>query len=144
MYAALAEAGTLTRKAFIEEMTSKHGMTPAGASTYYVNAKAKAEGKEVKSYYKSKSQRASTSPTGQTASEQIKDDVLENASMFSIAVIAAGVVESAHSFMSEASAIERFNKLKPANKEKCMLVVGSPKEGTPIADLTPLEVPAQQ
>ena len=138
VYAELTEAGTLTRKLFIETMVSQHGMTPAGASTYYVNCKTKAAGKPLKSYYKSKSQRT----PAEVMTSQLDDAAGANAELFSIIVMTADnqKVDIVHSFMSEQSAAERFRTLKPTTQQRCIVVKGAPESGALISDLERIEV----
>lgn len=138
VYAALTEAGTLTRKLFIETMVSQHGMTPAGASTYYVNCKNKAEGKAVKSYYKSKSQRT----VAEVMTTQLEGQAQTEQDLFSIVVMTDDrtKVDIVHSFMTEAAAVDRFRQLKPASQDACVIVKGAPTSGALIADLDKVEV----
>lgn len=138
VYAELTEAGTLTRKLFIDTMVSQHGMTPAGASTYYVNCKNKAAGKPVKSYYKSKSQRT----PAEVMTSQLDDAAGANAQLFSIVVMSEDneKVEIVHSFMSEEAAADRFRNLKPLTQSRCVVVKGAPQTGDAIADLERIEI----
>ena len=142
VYNAMATAGTLTRKAFIDAMVKDHGMTPAGASTYYVNCKNTANGVEVKSYYK---------PASEKAVSQAVDDSKENAPMWSIVVAdglqvndksVKGKVESVHAFMSEDAAITRYKRLNESARARCVVVEGAPKEGVSLAELNVLATAA--
>lgn len=66
------------RAGFIKRAVEEIGMSKAGASTYFQNAKTKAEGGKVKHYYK-KSEKATTEKTV----DQV-DDSMEDAPVFEV------------------------------------------------------------
>ncbi len=108
-------------------------MTPAGASTYYVNCKNEANGVAPKSYYK---------PASEVRVSQATDDSKEDAPLWSVAVVDdlkkgkgefAGVINTCHSFMSSEAAVKRFQRLNPALRDRCVVVEGAPAEGVDLA-----------
>lgn len=122
--------GTVVRKTFIDRCVAELGMTPAGASTYYSNSKTAASGGTVKSYYTSTVEKAVT---------QAVDDTKEDAPVWSLVVVDDGKVDTVHAFMNPTAASNRWNSLKPATQARCVVVVGAPKEGTPVSGLTLLD-----
>lgn len=127
MLAASGDKREVVRKDFIARCVSNLGMTPAGASTYYSNCKTVAAGGEVKSYY---------TPSSEKKVDQHSDESKVDAPLWSVVVVnGEEKVDATHSFMSAAAATERWNKLKPAAQARCLVVEGSPKEGTPVSSL---------
>ena len=137
LYAALVAEGVADkdmRKTFIARaQLAPISMTPAGASTYYVNCKNEAAGVAPKAYYKPASERKVTTAV---------DDSKENAPVWSVVVVEglkkagstfAGTVDSVHGFMSQEAAVSRFNKLNPGNKSRCVVVEGAPADGSDLA-----------
>lgn len=133
LYKTMSEAsadGSVVRKTFIDRCVAELGMTPAGASTYYSNSKTAASGGAVKSYYV---------PSADKAVTQAVDDSKANAPLWSVVVVDGDVVSSTHAFMNPAAAANRWNSLKPATQARCLVVVGDPKEGEAVSNLTLLD-----
>lgn len=133
LYKTMSDAaadGAVVRKTFIERCVAELGMTPAGASTYYSNSKTAATGGTVKSYYTSTVEKAVT---------QAVDDTKQDAPVWSVVVIDDEKVDAVHAFMNPVAATTRWNSLKPATQARCVVVVGAPKEGTPVTNLTLLD-----
>lgn len=138
LYQRLKTEGTLTRKKFIEEaQKAPLSMTPAGASTYYVNCKNEDEGKAPKTYYK---------PASERRVDNSVDDSKENAELFSVVIVDGlaknggtyeGVVDQAYSFMTEDKAMDRFKRLPQQAKARVVVArsSGAPKEGQEISTL---------
>ena len=72
------------------------------------------------------------------------DDSKENAPLWSVVVVegmskqgakVSGTVDQAHGFMSEQAAVDRFRKLNPGNKARCVVVEGCPREGADVSTL---------
>lgn len=133
LYATLVQEGVTDkdmRKTFIARaQLAPMSMTAAGASTYYVNSKNAASGAEPKSYYK---------PASEKKVSQAVDDSKEDAPIWAVVVVDGlkkagsefhGKVDQAHGFMSQESAVARFNKLNPALRARCVVVEGDPAEG---------------
>lgn len=122
------------RKTFIARaQLAPLNMTPAGASTYYVNAKNESAGVAPKNYYK---------PASERKVSQATDDSKENAPLWSVAVVDdlkkgngkfSGVVNTCHSFMNSEAAVKRFQRLNPALRDRCVVVEGAPAEGVDLA-----------
>lgn len=127
MLAASGDKNEVVRKDFIARCVKDLGMTAAGASTYYSNAKTVANGGQVKTYY---------TPSSDKKVDQHSDESKVDAPLWSLVVVnSEEKVDSVHSFMSEKGAVERWNKLKPSSQARCLVVEGSPKEGTPVNGL---------
>lgn len=147
IYAEMTANGTLSRKAFIERMVKEVGMTPAGASTYYVNCKNVAEGKGIKSYYKPKSERATSSTGGTDKPDDSKQDaplwslVVADGLVVTDGLVTDGKVSAVHAFMSEEAAVNRFKRLTEKGRARCVVVSGLPKEGDSVTSLSILMNP---
>lgn len=140
LYAKLIAEGIeekLMRKTFIERAClPPMSMTPAGASTYYVNAKNEASGAPVKNYYK---------PASEKAQDNRVDDSKENQELFSIVMVDGlvkqgggqhrGEVTHVAAFTSRDKAVARFERLNQANRDRALVVAGDPVEGTDVATL---------
>lgn len=108
----LPENKTL-RATFIENAVTKFGMTEAGAATYYVNAKAKAEGRAKPEYHRNMGAKT--------------DD--EQSSKWSIAKIENGAVTVVWQHDTEEKARAEFDQLRPENRELCVVVPGVVRVG---------------
>lgn len=128
--AAASSDGSVVRKAFIDRAVKELGMTAAGASTYYSNSKTTASGGTVPTYYV---------PADTKKVTQAVDDSKANAPLWSLVVVANDAVDSAHSFMSERGAVDRWNALKPTAQARCIVVVGAPEEGAPVSGLVKVD-----
>ncbi len=138
LYQRLKTEGTLTRKKFIEEAQKPPlTMTPAGASTYYVNCKNDDEGKGTKSYYK---------PASERRVDNSVDDSKADAELYSVVIVDGlqktggayeGLVDQAYSFMSEDKAMARFSRLSTDARKNVVVAksVGAPKEGQEVSSL---------
>lgn len=127
MLAASGDKNEVVRKDFIARCVKDLGMTAAGASTYYSNAKTVANGGSVKSYY---------TPSSDKKVDQHSDESKVDAPLWSLIVVNGDEqVESVHSFMTEKSAVERWGKLKPTSQAKCLVVEGSPTPGAAVSGL---------
>lgn len=127
---AASSDGSVERKKFIERCVAEFEMTPAGASTYYSNSKSLAAGAAPKNYY---------IPSADKKVTQAVDDSKEAAPMWSVVVVDGDLVDQAHSFMSQQGAVGRWNALKPGTQARCLVVEGSPKEGTPVSSLVKID-----
>lgn len=124
--AAASEKGEVARKDFINRAVAECGCTPAGASTYYSNCKTKHNGGTVKSYY----QKADTVKVNNAV-----DDSQANNPTYSIVVVDDGKTAGTSSYATPDRAIEKYNSMKPASQAMCVVVEGSPNDGTPISSL---------
>lgn len=128
--AAASADGTVVRKTFIDRAVAEFGMTAAGASTYYSNSKTAAAGGQVKTYYV---------PSADKAVSQAVDDSKEHAPLWSVVVVTNDAVDTTHSFQSAEKATARWNALKPATQARCIVVEGSPLEGTLVSSLKKID-----
>lgn len=128
--AAASADGTVERKVFIARCVAELGMTSAGASTYYSNSKTAAAGGTVPTYY---------TPSADKKVTQAVDDSKEAAPMWSLVVVDNDIVDSTHSYMSKKGAVDRWCALKPTSQARCIVVEGSPKEGTAISGLVKVD-----
>ena len=104
--------GKSLRATFIETAVTKFGMTEKGAGTYYVNAKAKAEGRAKPEYHRKQ----------ETSAE-------EQSSKWSIAKIENGAVTVVWQHDTEEKARAEFDQLRPENREACVVVPGVVRVG---------------
>jgi len=133
LYKEMASAssdGSVVRKTFIDRAVKELSMTAAGASTYYSNSKTAASGGVVPTYYV---------PADTKKVTQAVDDSKEKAPLWSLVVVDNDAVDSSHSYMSEKGAVDRWNALKPTSQARCIVVVGAPVEGTPVATLVKVD-----
>ena len=123
------------RKTFIARaQLAPLSMTPAGASTYFVNSKNEANGVAAPSYYK---------PASEKRVSQAVDDSKENQPLWSLVFCedlkkgakCIGTADQVHCYTSEEAAVARFKKLNPGNRERCVVAVGEVQEGAIVADL---------
>lgn len=108
--------GKSLRATFIERARIDFGMTESGAGTYYVNAKAKAEGRTKPEYHRK---------TSVGSDEQV--------SGWTIAKIENGVVTVVWPHPTEEKAMKEFDQLRPENKAACVVVPGVVRVGELVA-----------
>lgn len=102
--------GKSIRSVFLERAVMEVGMTEKGAGTYYINAKTKYEGGAVPSYYKSN---IGSPPAGQPDTR------------WSVLLVVDSKVAECHVFETEEKAWTMYNKLRPENQSRCVVVPGT-------------------
>lgn len=109
----LPEGRTL-RAVFIERAVNELDMTEKGAATYYINAKNKAAGKPIQSYYTPKTQRRQIG----RGPEEGYD------ARWSIAAVEDNTVVDVQVYATEEKARSAFKQMNKQNQARCLVVPG--------------------